>query len=121
MSPRWNWDSLASECAPHPRTGGGAPSPAGEGLGESQFPRRRNSLALCPTLCSEVTADFNHFYDCRWREEAGRLLVTPLQLAVLEKKREVVGSLLHGLTADQLLQAVTVKLIILGDKVGLGI
>jgi hypothetical protein len=47
--------------------------------------------------------------------------LTPLQLAVLEKKREVVGSLLHGLTADKLVQAVTVKLIILEDKVGRGI
>ncbi len=47
--------------------------------------------------------------------------MTPLQLAVLEKKREVVGSLLHNLTPDQLVQAVTVKLIILEDKVGRGI
>ncbi len=46
--------------------------------------------------------------------------MTPLQLAVLERKREVVGSLLHGLTADQLVQAVTVRLIILEDKVGRG-
>ncbi len=47
--------------------------------------------------------------------------MTPLQLAVLEKKREVVGSLLHNLTPDQLVKAVTVKLIILDDKVGRGI
>jgi hypothetical protein len=38
MSPRRKWDSsptpsLASECAPPPRTKGGAHSPAGEGLG----------------------------------------------------------------------------------------
>ncbi len=42
MSPRRNWDSpnpsLAIECAPPPGTKGeGAHSPAGEGLGESQF------------------------------------------------------------------------------------
>ncbi len=43
MSPRRNWDSstpsTASECAPLPgaKGGGGAHSPAGEGLGESQF------------------------------------------------------------------------------------
>jgi hypothetical protein len=40
MSPRRNWDSptlsLASECVPPSGTkGGGAHSPAGEGLGES--------------------------------------------------------------------------------------
>jgi hypothetical protein len=55
MSPRWNWDSptpsLASECAIPPRTKGrGAHSPAGEGLGESQFRRLEKSLALC-LLC----------------------------------------------------------------------
>jgi hypothetical protein len=52
MSPRRNWDSLtpylASECAPPPGTKGGvAFSPAGEGLGESQFRRLEKSLALC--------------------------------------------------------------------------
>jgi hypothetical protein len=51
MSHRRNWDSptpsLASECAPPPGTkGGGAHSPAGEGLGESQFRRLEKSLAL---------------------------------------------------------------------------
>ena len=61
MSPRRNWDSpnpsLASECAPPPRTkGGGAHSPVGEGLGEFQF---RRSCVLhpkytCPLLCINV-------------------------------------------------------------------
>ncbi len=51
ISPRRNWDSpnpsLASECAPPPQNpGGGAHSPAGEGLGESQFRRLEKSLAL---------------------------------------------------------------------------
>jgi hypothetical protein len=54
MSPRRNWDYpnpfLASDCAPPPRTGGRAHSPAGEGLGESQFRRLEKSLALC-LLC----------------------------------------------------------------------
>jgi hypothetical protein len=45
----------ASECAPSPRTGRGAQSPAGEGegLGESQFRRMEKSLALC-LLCDIV-------------------------------------------------------------------
>jgi hypothetical protein len=62
MSPRRNWDSptpsAASECAPPPGTkGGGAPSPAGEGVVESQFRRLEKILALCllcalrPCLC----------------------------------------------------------------------
>ncbi len=57
MSPRRIWDSstpsLASECAaPPPGTkGGGAHSPAGERLGESQFRRLEKSLALC-LLCA---------------------------------------------------------------------
>ncbi len=51
MSPRRNWDSpnpsLASECVPPPVTKeGGAHSPAGEGLEESQFRRLEKSLAL---------------------------------------------------------------------------
>jgi hypothetical protein len=55
MSPRRNWDSpnppLARECAPPPRTrGGGAHSPAGEGLGESQFRRLEKKLSTLPTL-----------------------------------------------------------------------
>jgi hypothetical protein len=53
MSPRRNWDSptpyLARECAPGTK-GWGAFSPAGEGLGESQFRRLEKSLALC-LLC----------------------------------------------------------------------
>ncbi len=57
MSPRRNWDcptpSLASECAPPPGTkGGGAHSPAGEGLGESPFRRLEKKLSTLPTLCS---------------------------------------------------------------------
>jgi hypothetical protein len=55
MSPRRNWDSptpsLASECAPPPRTVcGGAHSPAGEGLEESQFRRLEKKLSTLPTL-----------------------------------------------------------------------
>jgi hypothetical protein len=55
MSSRWNWDSptpsLASECAPTPGTkGGGAHSPAGEGLGETQFRRLEKKLSTLPTL-----------------------------------------------------------------------
>ncbi len=58
MSTRWNWDSptpsLASECAPPPGTKvgrGGGHSPAGEGLGESQFRRLEKKLSTLPTLC----------------------------------------------------------------------
>ncbi len=55
--PRRNWDSpnpsLASEC-PSPRTGGGAHSPAGEGLGESQFRRLEKKLSTLPTLCPRL-------------------------------------------------------------------
>jgi hypothetical protein len=59
MSPRRNWDSpnpsLASECAPPPRTGGeGAHSPAGEGLGKSRFRRLEKKLSTLPTLCVGV-------------------------------------------------------------------
>jgi hypothetical protein len=56
MSPRQLWDSptpsLPSECAcaPPPGTKAGAHSPAGEGLGESQFRRLEKSLAVC-LLC----------------------------------------------------------------------
>jgi hypothetical protein len=53
MSPRRNWDSpnpsFASECAPEPK-GGGAHSPADEGLGESQFQRLEKKLSTLPTL-----------------------------------------------------------------------
>jgi hypothetical protein len=54
MTPRRNWDSptpsLASECAPPPRTKGGAHSRAGERLGESQFQRLAKKLSTLPTL-----------------------------------------------------------------------
>jgi hypothetical protein len=57
VCPLVGWDSpipsLASECAPPHRTGGGgAHSPAGEGLGESQFRRLEKSLALF-LLCAK--------------------------------------------------------------------
>jgi hypothetical protein len=52
---RRHWDSpnptLANECAPPPEQGGGgAHSPAGEGLGESQFRRLEKKLNTLPTL-----------------------------------------------------------------------
>jgi hypothetical protein len=54
MSPRRNWDSpnpsLASECALPPKPGGEAQSPAGEGLGESQFRRLEKKLSTLRTL-----------------------------------------------------------------------
>ncbi len=56
MFPRRNWDSptpsLASECAPPPRNQsvGGAHSPAGEGLGESQFRQQEKRPSTLPTL-----------------------------------------------------------------------
>jgi hypothetical protein len=58
MSPGQNWDSpnpsLASECTPPPRTGGGgAHSPAGEGLGASQFRRLEKKFSTLPTLWLE--------------------------------------------------------------------
>ncbi len=41
----------ANECAPTPQNrGGGAHSPAGEGLGESQFRRLEKKLSTLPTL-----------------------------------------------------------------------
>ncbi len=60
MSPRRNWDSptpsLASECAPpHYTKGGGTHTPAGEGLGESQFRRLEKRLSTLPTLCSSLS------------------------------------------------------------------
>jgi hypothetical protein len=42
--------STPSECASSGTKGGWAHSPAGEGVGESQFRRLRKSLALCQ-LC----------------------------------------------------------------------
>ncbi len=48
--------SLASECALPPRTGGaGAHSPAGEGLGESQFRRLEKKLSTLPALWSIIS------------------------------------------------------------------
>ncbi len=49
--------SLASGCAPPPGTKGGgegAHSPAGEGLGESQFRRLERKLSTLPTLWRKV-------------------------------------------------------------------
>jgi hypothetical protein len=43
--------SLASEpLPPEPKGGGGSYSPAGEGLGESQFRRLEEKLSTLPTL-----------------------------------------------------------------------
>ncbi len=51
--------SLASDCAPPPRTGGGgAHSPAGEGLGESQFRRLEKKLSILPTLWMDFNLSF---------------------------------------------------------------
>jgi hypothetical protein len=54
MSPPRHWDSPtpshASECAPSPRNQRGALSPAGEGLGESQFRRLEKKLITSHTL-----------------------------------------------------------------------
>jgi hypothetical protein len=63
MSTRWNWDSptpsLASECALPPRTrGGGAHTPAGEGLGKPQFRRLETSTTLCPHTSGNSGARF---------------------------------------------------------------
>jgi hypothetical protein len=59
MSPRRNWDSptpsLASECAPPPEPKGWVHSPAGEGLGESQFRRQEKKLSTLPTLWTHLT------------------------------------------------------------------
>jgi hypothetical protein len=50
--------SFASECVPPPGTkGGGAHSPAGKGLGESQFRRLEKGLALCLLCVSMVHAE----------------------------------------------------------------
>ncbi len=64
--PCQNWDSpnpsLASECAPPPRTGGemGTLAPADEGLGESQFRRLEKRLSTLPALCLQRT-DLQNF------------------------------------------------------------
>jgi hypothetical protein len=60
MSPPRNWDSPtplspASVPIPPELKGGGAHSPAGEGLVESQFRRLEKSLALC-LLCGSIPA-----------------------------------------------------------------
>ncbi len=61
MSPRRHWDSptpslsLASVPLP-PGPRGEAHSPAGEGLGESQFRRLQKKLSTLPTLCSSSTS-----------------------------------------------------------------
>ncbi len=44
------------------------------------------------------------------------MVLTPLQLAVMERKREVASSLLSCLTSDQLVEAVTARILILEDK-----
>jgi hypothetical protein len=60
MSPRRNWDSPTSRsrqrvCPPPPGTkGGGAHSPAGEGLGESQSRRLEKHLSTLTILWSNV-------------------------------------------------------------------
>jgi hypothetical protein len=70
MSPRRSWDSpnpsLASECAPPPRTGGGTLA-AGEGLGESQFWRLEKKLSTLHTLWasgSDMSRRFWILYSC---------------------------------------------------------
>jgi hypothetical protein len=55
ISPRWNWDNPTPSprrrvCTPPLVPGGGAQSPAGEGLGESQFRRLEKKLSTLPTL-----------------------------------------------------------------------
>jgi hypothetical protein len=56
-----NWDSPLQPLSrqrvclsPRYLRGGGAHSPAGEGLGESQFRRLENKLSTLPTLCGWV-------------------------------------------------------------------
>ncbi len=57
MSSRRSWDSPTplsrQRVCPSPRTkgGGGAHSPAGEGVGEFQFRRLKKKLSTLPTLC----------------------------------------------------------------------
>ncbi len=58
VSPRQNWDpptplpqaSVTSELPPESK-GGGTHSPAGEGVGESQFRRLEKMLSTLPTVC----------------------------------------------------------------------
>ncbi len=42
-----------------PDPGGGGHSPAGEGLGESQFRRLEKKLSILATLCKEVIRNIN--------------------------------------------------------------
>ncbi len=42
---------------PYPQNRGGGGSPAGEGLGESQFRRLEKKLSTLPTLCSSLRKD----------------------------------------------------------------
>ncbi len=57
MSPRRNWDLShplsRKRVPPPPNQGGGAHSPAGEGMGESQFGRLEKQLStlLCEEKC----------------------------------------------------------------------
>jgi hypothetical protein len=64
--------SLASECAPPPRTGGrGAHSPAGEGLGESQFRQLEKKLSTLPALWFRLyRPTYSHMEggELNWRE-----------------------------------------------------
>jgi hypothetical protein len=56
--PRWNWDSPKRVCpSPRNQRGGGAHSPAGEGLGESQFRRLEKKLSTLHTLWFTVSFD----------------------------------------------------------------
>jgi hypothetical protein len=65
MSPRLNWDSptpsLASDYDPPPTgtKGGGAHSPAGEGLGEPRFRRLDKKFSTLPTLCSYLSSTYS--------------------------------------------------------------
>ncbi len=66
MSPRQNWDSpnpsLASEWASSPQSrGGGAHSPAGEGLGASQFRRLEKKLSTLPILCGPEHGEWSFY------------------------------------------------------------
>jgi hypothetical protein len=53
-------------CPPAPGTkGGGAHSPAGEGLGESQFLRLEKSLALCLLCAFQMKIYFRPYFSTR--------------------------------------------------------
>ena len=77
MSPRRNWDSptpfLAREWALPPVTKGGeAYSPAGEGLGKSQFRRLEKRLSTLPTLCIYFSA-IRVFLGPKWFPNKGKV------------------------------------------------